>query len=170
MWHFLSYGVSFATTRRLCTKDPASTRIVNPAKRTFTPISTQTQRKAILKNKTNRNKPKVFAYRNLNRKGVVWSVKCCHSNLVVDRTPVAYFKEVELRVSQAGRARVIKNQVRNVHAGVVGVRLKIEPKVNNWIRAYYNPYSSETFVTETGQKVENAKYAKLTQQGLFISI
>lgn len=123
-----------------------------------------------MKSKVKKPASKVFAYRNLNRKGVVWSVKCCKSNIVVDRTPVAFFKDVELKVSQSGRARVLRDQVRNVHAGVVGTRLKTEPRVDNWIRAYYNPYTTETFTLESGAKVENVKYAKLTQQGLFVSL
>lgn len=113
---------------------------------------------------------KVFAYRNLNRKGVVWSIKDCKTNLVIDRTGIAYFQNVELKVSQAGRARVLKQRTKNVHAGVCGERIVNEPLNTDWIRATYNPYLAETFVTESGVPILKVKYAKLTQDGLFVSM
>lgn len=113
---------------------------------------------------------KVFSYRNLNRKGVVWSVKDCKSNRVVDRAHEVYFEDVELKVSEAGRQRVIKQQRKNVHAGVKGTRIfAIKPDLV-WHKASYNPYKHESFILENGLSIRFAKYAKLTEQGLFISL
>lgn len=113
---------------------------------------------------------KVFSYRNLNRKGVVWSIKDCKTNLVVDRVHVAFFKDVELKVSEAGRLRVIKEKKKNVHAGVKGYRIDLIDNITSWIRAYYNPYKNNSFVLEDGSPIQYAKFAKLTEQGLFISL
>ena len=63
---------------------------------------------------------KVFVYYNLHRK--VWSVKAlegenkgrviAHRDMVVLRNP-------EGKVSQAGRKRVLQEQRKNVHAGII---------------------------------------------------
>lgn len=112
---------------------------------------------------------KVFAYRNLNRKGVVWSIKDCKSNLVVDRVEEAYFKNAELKVSEAGRQRVLKQQKKNIHAGVKGTRLKTKPKVSMWIKASYDPYKNKSFIDWYTDPVFKAKYAMLNEKGLWIS-
>ena len=112
-------------------------------------------------------KNKVFAYRNLNRKGVVWSIKDCKTNLVIDRVGEAYFKDVELKVSQAGRERVLREERKNVHAGVKGIRLKRHPK-GVFERAYYDPYKTDSFIDWHGLSVISAAYAVLNSEGLWI--
>jgi hypothetical protein len=115
---------------------------------------------------------KVFCYRNLNRKGVVWSVKDVKSGLVIDRSEKVVLKDVELKVSQAGRARVIKQRRKNVHAGVVGQRMNRAPS-GQWVRVVYDPYSMCSFHMQTdyGQfPIERARYAKLTPTGLYVLI
>lgn len=113
---------------------------------------------------------KVFSYRNLNRKGVVWSVIDKSTGLVVDRATTVYFSNVELKVSAAGRKRVLAEKRKNVHAGVQGTRLKTHPKNQNWIRVSYNPYKTDQFVDESGNKIYTARYAKLTKNGLYVSV
>lgn len=124
---------------------------------------------------------KVFCYRNLNRKGVVWSVRDVKSGLVVDRSHNVFLKNVELKVSQAGRKRVLKEKRKNVHAGVQGLRLKNKPKNVTWVRAVYNPYIYDSFyTTETNwtltnkftppviSKISKADYVYLCKSGLYI--
>lgn len=113
---------------------------------------------------------KVFSYRNLNRKGVVWSIKDCKTNRVIDRAHEVYFEDVELKVSQAGRERVVKEQRKNVHAGVKGIRIFAVKNNIQWLKASYNPYKNQSFILENGQPIQFAKFAKLTEQGLFISL
>lgn len=114
-------------------------------------------------------KTKVFAYRNLNRKGVVWSIKDCKTNLVIDRVTEAYFKNVELKVSEAGRQRVLLQKKKNVHAGVKGFRIKDKPCTPVWISVSYNPYKNENFIDCELNPVHEAAYAMLNEQGLWIS-
>lgn len=111
---------------------------------------------------------KVFCYRNLNRKGVVWSVKDKKTGLVIDRSHVVYLKDAELKVSQAGRKRVLLQQKKNVHAGAQGIRIKRVPKVG-WVRVEYNPYKYESFVySDTKRPVHSAKYIMLNEKGCWI--
>jgi hypothetical protein len=112
---------------------------------------------------------KVFCYRNLNRKGVVWSVKSTQSGLVVDRSKNVFISNVDLVVSAAGRKRVLRQKRKNVHAGVRGKRLKSSPKNVIWHKVTYNPYLYESFVfADNKTPVLNAKYAKLNKFGLWI--
>jgi hypothetical protein len=112
---------------------------------------------------------KVFAYRNLHRKGVVWSIRDLSLGRVVDRTPVAYFKDVELRVSEAGRQRVLRDKQKNVHAGVKGTRITELPEGLVWFPVSYNPYKAATFIDAAGAPVLRSSYAKLTELGLFVA-
>lgn len=111
---------------------------------------------------------KIFSYRNLHKKGVVWSLKNVKTGLVVGYATTALFKDVELKVSQAGRKRVLQQQRKNVHAGVKGVLVKRLPANLKWIRARYNPYETETFTDMQGNPILTAKYAKLNKKGLWV--
>jgi hypothetical protein len=111
---------------------------------------------------------KVFCYRNLNRKGVVWSVKLAKSNLVIDRTPTVFISHAIFVVSAAGRKRVLLHKRKNVHAGVRGDRLKGSPRNVEWKKARYNPYEHKTFVLEDGTPIYGARYARLNKLGLWV--
>jgi hypothetical protein len=112
---------------------------------------------------------KVFAYRNLNRKGVVWSIKDRSTSRVVDRVHEAYFRDVLLKVSKSGRDRVLREKRKNVHAGVHATRIEALPDNLLWHRVSYNPYLAGSFLFEDGSPAIRADYAKLNEQGLFIS-
>lgn len=58
---------------------------------------------------------KIYVYRNLNQK--CWSVK--HGGVVIAHTPTAFMWDVEFRVNEAGRQRVLREGVKNVHAYAV---------------------------------------------------
>lgn len=114
---------------------------------------------------------KVKCYRNLNRKGVVWSIVDTASGRVVARTSTAYISNAVLTVSAKGRARVLKEKRKNVHAFVRGHRLAISPRNTIWYRAEYNPYKNDSFVlSESKQRIFTARYAKLTKTGLYVSL
>jgi hypothetical protein len=118
-------------------------------------------------------KNRVFCYRNLNRKGVVWSVRDVKTGLVIDRAEQVILKDVTFHVSQKGRARVLKEKRKNVHAGVKGTRMKRLPQVHGWTRAEYNPYKAGHFRLSFGTLTTSfglmaARYAKLTRNGLYV--
>jgi hypothetical protein len=105
-------------------------------------------------------------------KGVVWSVRDKKTGLVIHRSPQVVLKNCRLRVSAAGRRRVLKEKRKNVHAGIEGelVKLKVtalDPRF--WRRVEYNPYLYDTFVySDSGEPVLMAKYVKLTETGCYV--
>jgi hypothetical protein len=109
------------------------------------------------------NKERVFVYRNLRFKGVMYSVKSLKTHRVILRTPVVYLTDVELKVSEAGRKRVLKEKQKNVHAGVVGYMEPIGVDAFNCnIRVTYDPYKQDSFTrVHDGSKVKKAKSAYL---------
>lgn len=110
----------------------------------------------------------VYCYRNLGRRGVVWSVKNTATGLVVDRSSTVYLGNCQLKVSQRGRDRVLLERVKNVHAGVKGERIDSVPE-GNWRRVEYNPYLYNSFVySDSKQAVTTARYVKLTVTGCYI--
>lgn len=114
---------------------------------------------------------KFFCYRNLNRKGVVWSAKNTKTGLVEQRSTTFYIKNPTFKVSQAGRARVLKQKKKNVHAGVVGqlVRRSKVPDGLTWYRASYNPYTHTNFMSQYNDILETADFAILKEDGLWYS-
>ena len=116
-------------------------------------------------------KREVYVYRNLNRKGIIFSVRCNKTGLLIDRQPTVILKDPLFLVSKSGRHRVLVNQVRNVHAGIKGNRLKVLPRSIKRLKKakfYYDPYKVSEFTTEDGIPVFRAKYAVLSPSGLFV--
>jgi hypothetical protein len=128
---------------------------------------------------------RVFVYFNLHSK--VWSIKALEgafAGRVVAHATYVQLRDVECRVSEAGRQRVLREQRKNVHAGLVGTlrcydgkaRLAFEwdgefeptqtalgaPVGAPWFGITYNPYKGPTFVRrDTGEPVLRASRAVL---------
>jgi len=86
----------------------------------------------------------VFVYFNLHKK--CWSIR--HNGIVIAHTDFVCLKNVQFKVSQAGRARVLQTKQKNVHAGVFGTIIAKQDiqLLNFWSPVTYNPYKYETFV------------------------
>lgn len=104
---------------------------------------------------------RVFVYKNLHQD--CWSVKDRKTGHVVAHADRVELSNVQLKVSQAGRRRVLEEQRKNVHAGVEGNLEKIQLRgypskhyvIGNSPGAKlvtYNPYKYETFVTKADEK------------------
>lgn len=120
---------------------------------------------------------KVFIYRNLNRVGVLFSIKSLEGiskGKVIGYAPRIVVDNAQLVVSQAGRNRVLREKRKNVHAAVVGDLVM----VSGWITRMhnskadfkycneetfvkdfpvgmpiqYNPYKYNSFVTSVGER------------------
>ena len=115
---------------------------------------------------------KVFVYSNLHRK--VWSGKAlegenkgrviAHRDMVVLRNP-------EGKVSQAGRKRVLQEQRKNVHAGIVGTWLPDGwPRLSVcWEEITYNPYKYDSFVYKSDEsKFEDASVAWMQDRKVYV--
>jgi hypothetical protein len=92
---------------------------------------------------------KVFVYWNLHKN--VWSVKALegeNKGRVIDHAKQVTLYNCTFKVSQAGRARVIMEKRKNVHAGVVGYLSQpdVMVPVAQSIRVTYNPYRFNSFV------------------------
>lgn len=113
----------------------------------------------------------VEVYRNLHKK--VWSVR--QSGLVVAHTWNILLKQVEYKVSETGRKRVLIEQRKNVHAVVrglitdysdiqaayIGLGLS-DDDVMPHCYLTYNPYKYSSFVNkENGRPIRSSDFADL---------
>ncbi len=110
------------------------------------------------------SKARYYVYWNLHRD--CYSVK--HRGKVVGHHTNIIAYNVEFRVSQKGRKRVLKDQRKNVHAYVVAERLEIRtPSFEGiWNRPIkYNPYKYCSFVDNNEKAVYNADVVWLGMEG-----
>ncbi len=105
----------------------------------------------------------VFAYRNLHRK--LWSLRATRGadrGRIVARETTVLLENCTLKVSEAGRQRVIAQGRKNVHAGIVGTpcTLAVDDarlQGRRMVRLRYNPRVGPTFTREdTGETVITA--------------
>ena len=98
---------------------------------------------------------KVFVYFNLHNK--LWSVRDVKTGLVLGHAKVVKLYDVSFKVSQAGRARVIREQKKYVHAGTAGnligwIDADVEVDTSDYqvpahaMLVRYNPYKYTSFV------------------------
>lgn len=91
---------------------------------------------------------KVFCYWNLHRN--LFSVRALtgpSKGLVIAHSQVVKLIDVEPRVSEAGRQRVLRDRSKNVHAGLAGtlVQGKLPAPLREFSRVRYNPYEAGAF-------------------------
>ena len=99
---------------------------------------------------------KVFVYFNLHRK--MFSIKALEGPMkgrVVAHRHTVLVNDATFKVSEAGRQRVIREQRKNVHAGVSGTWLDdyftfTSVSINGGA-VMYNPYKYSTFVHLYGE-------------------
>jgi hypothetical protein len=113
---------------------------------------------------------KVFVYFNLHKK--VFSIKSLEGKFkgkVVAHTKELSMNHCRFKVSKAGRARVLKNKQKNVHAGVVGYIDLHESGQTTNNEITYNPYDYETFVYKKSlQPIYESKYAYLQNKKVYV--
>lgn len=119
---------------------------------------------------------KVFVYYNLHKK--LWSIKALEGKdkgrVIAHRDAVTLFN-TKPKVSEAGRQRVLREQKKNVHAGIVGDWYHGGLNMDNlaftermkFKQVTYNPYKYETFVYKddetcyTGGEITWMTYGKV---------
>jgi len=111
----------------------------------------------------------VQVYRNLHRN--CWSVR--YNGRVINHTDSVDLKDAKLVVQPAGRARVLRENRKNVHAYIQGtVTLLSNDRYNNIPKQQitYNPYKYDSFVlVDTEQPVTYANNIRLTENGYVFS-
>ena len=115
---------------------------------------------------------KVFVYYNLRKK--VFSVKALEGKkkgLVIAHLDRLIVDQAEFVVSAAGRQRVLREQRKNVHAGVKGILTAWVVGSSDWADltpVTYNPYLYTTFVEKsTLSPVYKARFAVLDNRRIF---
>lgn len=112
---------------------------------------------------------KYFCYFNLHKK--LFSLKNKKTGLVEHHAVVVVLDDCTFKVSLAGRARVLKEQRKNVHAGVEGIIRSFRAEaidLSDFIELAYNPYKYDSFVVkETEIPVKNAEKVVLSNKRVF---
>lgn len=107
---------------------------------------------------------RVFVYRNLHKK--CWSVRALEGTdrgRVIAHTMEFTLDDATFKVSVVGRARVLRERQKNVHAGIVGTLVALECfdlRVTGAVstQVTYDPYQYDSFVEKhTGVRVNNSK-------------
>lgn len=97
-----------------------------------------------------RKGPAFYIYWNLNKK--VWSIK--YKNRVIRHLDKCYTQNAYAKVNTAGRDRVRREHVKNVHAYIVSPK---EPTryssfdETKYKPVYYNPYNVDQFMVIDGE-------------------
>lgn len=110
----------------------------------------------IVDNRTLENLQQVEVYRNLHvNKGKVFSIRDKKTGLVVARGNKFRIENVECKVREGGRKKVIREKKKNVHAFPIGLYSgECEMNTSQMIELYYNPYTTNSFINkETGEAV-----------------
>lgn len=108
----------------------------------------------------------VKIYFNLHTQ--LFSIKDCGTGLVVAHGNGIMVEDIEFRVHQAGRERVLREKKKNVHAFVIGKYVGTAPEEVMSIPmrdAYYNPYKQDSFTdSKTDRKLSKAAIGYLNNK------
>ena len=104
----------------------------------------------------------VEVYKNLNRN--CWSVR--QRGIVRFHTHAIVLKHCQLKVSESGRQRVLKQKRKNVHAFIKGIFItKGDNELQEGSKVTYNPYEMSTF-TKDGKPCHTLDVAELSTVGV----
>ena len=113
-----------------------------------------------MKNENNHIGKKVMVHYNLHKH----TFSITHKGLVISHADYVKLNDVEFRVRQGGREKVVKEKRKNVHAFVIGDLVdyckfpceNLPPESNDKVITY-NPYKYDSFVKrDTEEPVYNA--------------
>ena len=108
----------------------------------------------------------VEVYRNLHKN--VWSVRDKRTGRVIDHQERVVIRNARFVVQPAGRAKVLREQRKNVHAFVRGTYAGTHwrPYLSLFAdKVSYNPYKAGPFTGPDGGKVSGAGVALLDEHG-----
>ena len=110
---------------------------------------------------------KIEVYRNLHKK--CWSAR--QDGLVKFHSQQVCLQNCKFVVQPAGRAKVLREKRKNVHAFIRGYlwdgKISGIANSNIWDNVSYNPYKSNTFVDISNNPVYEASYVDLDHKSLF---
>ena len=99
--------------------------------------------------------------------------------VVVDHPHAVVLKNVKFRVQPAGRAKVLKEKRKNVHAFVCGQLVETYGATIPWnngkkifstdFQVVYNPYKYKTFIKDSGESIfETYKYTLINNKEIWV--
>ena len=88
------------------------------------------------------------------------------TKLVIAHMNLVALENVEFKVSEAGRQRVLREKRKNVHAGVIGYICETTLD-SSQVRILYDPYKAGDFLNE-GAPIKVAKKVLFSTSGLFL--
>lgn len=121
---------------------------------------------------------RIDVHRNLNKEGVVWSVKDMTKGsddygLVKAHVEHVRIAQVEFIVQPAGNKKVKETGVKNVHAFARGYNMGMFEKqtdnivlLSSMAPVYYDPEKHDTFMCR-GEPIYSSYFVILSQQGCF---
>jgi hypothetical protein len=111
---------------------------------------------------------KARVYRNLHRKCLSVQTMTPRGWRVTGHADAVTLSGVTFAVSQAGRARVLKEGRKNVHAFVIGTLE--DPRTIAGVAVKYNPYAAPGFTTPDGAVITSAALATITPGGVVAAL
>ena len=111
---------------------------------------------------------KVFVYKNLHKD--CWSIK--QDGLVKAHTEEVRMWDCAFQVNAKGRAQVLAEKRKNVHAGIKGYIDEVcDLEFDNAIEVTYNPYKYNSFVDKaTELPIYSSQFTKLTQHKVVAAV
>ena len=111
-------------------------------------------------------KRKVFVYKNLHKD--CWSIK--QDGLVKAHTHDLEMWDCAFHVNAKGRAKVLEEKRKNVHAGVKGYIDDTNCELKIGTEVTYNPYKYDSFVDKTTEEpVYFSPFAKLSHKQVLVA-
>lgn len=107
---------------------------------------------------------RVEVYRNLNNgKWSVRSLEGEYRGYVIAYADKVALNDVEFYVSATGRAKVLRNRVKMVHATVRGkfVGTEVAEASCEDVSVYYDPYKVDTFVDRSDMSALTSRYERV---------
>lgn len=114
----------------------------------------------------------IDVYRNLNRKGKVYSIR--QNGKVVAHTTAICLRDCVFIVNKSGKTRAIKSMQRNVHAFIrglyatsgMGADASITSKPFG-LSVTYSPFEKKGFYTRiSGNELKGARFVVVNEQGV----
>lgn len=107
---------------------------------------------------------RVWVYRNLHK----GCLSVMQDGLVIRHVNAITLRDVRFVVRKAGRAKVLMEKRKNVHAFAVGAPCRVKVDKRSAVRVTYNPYEGASFCSPGGP-VHNAAYARIDETGVWIA-
>lgn len=103
----------------------------------------------------------IFAYWNSHQ--CLYSLRDTKTRRVFARSSSLCLYNVEFKVSESGRQRVLRTKQKNVHAGIQGEHFNVPVDLPPmWVEVKYNPYAGPNFIRcDNGEPVLRATIAHL---------